>query len=506
MGKTASSTELNFSEIATVSYSKIFLILCLSFIFGVALASFFVVPLLVLGILAIVAIILVAVFRNNAHAILLGFALLVLALGSYWFLRYAERADESLSLSSVGRGAIEIIGVIQDDPETFQKISRFVVGAEQKILVTTDVYPEYHYGDKVKITGVIKEPDDGERNGFDEKSYLRKDQIYLKMDWPNIELIAHNQGNPVYSALFKLKNRFEEITRANLSEPYASVMNGIILGERITDKKLKDDFNRTGLSHITALSGYNVSIIAIFLTALFNSLLVSRRISFLLSVAFIVLFVLLTGAEASVVRAAIMGILILVARNTGRPSSAIYSLVFAGMIMIFLNPMILRFDLGFQLSFLAMLGLIYLSPFFEKKFITFHIPQMFGIREYLSATLSAILFTAPLILYHFGTFSLVAPIANILVLPAIPWVMLFGFLAGMLGFLFAPLAAFVSSFSYAFLFYIVGTIRYLSSLDFSSLYIGSGSIVFLIIYYVVLIVILVKMRAVHGEPRSQRVK
>ncbi len=144
-----------------------------------------------------------------------------------------------------------------------------------------------------------------------------------------------------------------------------------------------------------------------------------------MTAAFIFSFVVITGASASVIRAAVMGGMLLLAGEVGRqyrPSGAIF---FAALCMLVQNPKILLYDVGFQLSFLATMGIVYFMPLFER--LTQNWPGLFGIKIIFFTTISAILATLPAILFHFGTLSLVAPIVNVLVLPVISLTMAFGF-------------------------------------------------------------------------------
>lgn len=209
-------------------------------------------------------------------------------------------------------------------------------------------------------------------------------------------------------------------------EPAASFAAGILLGARRSiPYAVLEDFRRAGLTHILAISGYNIIILIVFVTAVFSFL--PRKISTWISLAVILLFTLLVGASASVVRAAIMGSLSLFARLVGRKSSGMRALVITAGIMILFDPSILFSDIGFQLSFAATAGILLFSKRFE--FFLKKIPENFVIRTSLATTLAAQVFTTPLIFWHFGGISFIAPFANVIVLPFVPLLMLGSFLA-----------------------------------------------------------------------------
>lgn len=467
-----------------MSLIKSFLFLSGAFILGVFLGSFFNDwPKILFLILAAIGAAFF-IFKKKKLAVLI----LVFTLGFFWIINSNNFGDFYILNSDVQETVLE--GQIVDEIKIYNKSIRFVFEIKKmgdrfvkdKILITAGRYPEYEYGDVLKIAGKLKEPENG---SFDIKTYLAKDDIYTIMDFPRIELLKRGGGNLVYKLLFAFKNKFENVIEIGLSEPSASLMKGILFGDRLP-ADLKEAFVKTGVAHITALSGFNISIIALFLFAIFDYFMISRTISFYLSIIFIVLFTLMTGASASVVRAAIMGILFIMARKTGRPYTAIYALIFAGVIMVVLNPKVLVFDLGFQLSFLSSLGLIYLYPILENKFSG--LPDFISIKEYLGATLASQIFVLPLLVYRFGQLSLIAPLANILILPAVPLSMLLGFLGGFVGMVSITAAKFIFLFAFIFLEYMIKVAQFLASFSYSAIYLGSVSIIFVIFYYFALAV------------------
>lgn len=402
------------------------------------------------GFATILGIIFVVLFRASSFVIpadagihkkiLLGFLILFFAFGVFWYQRNIDFdvADRNNLINKIVRDG-KAQGIIADEPEFKNDRVKYVLNSGQiKILIQSPKYPEYKYGDELLIKDKIKEPENF-TDDFDWKAYLAKDNIYLTAYNPQIELLAQDKGNKIYASLYKFKNKLENIFKENLPEPSASLLAGITLGSKSgMPEDVYEKFKATGTAHIVALSGYNISIIAWAVMGAMMFFMVARNISFWISLAVIVLFVLMTGASASVVRAAVMGVLVLIARREGRMYTAANALVFAGAAMVFLNPKILRFDVGFQLSFLATLGLIILSPKLEDKFK--NAPEAFGTKEALIATLSAQIFVLPLLIYQFGYFSPIGILVNILILPAVPIAMFLGF-AGAFAGLISPLFA-----------------------------------------------------------------
>jgi len=344
---------------------------------------------------------------------------------------------------------VELIGVISAEPDVrldqikytvrtpasadgFDKLTMTASAGKQfkNILVSAPLYPPYQYGDQLKIKCELQSPSKIENFEYDR--YLARYHIYQLCYQPKIELISHNQGNFFLAKIYQFKNYL--ISRLNqiLPEPQSSFLNGLLIGARSSiPADLQNAFSRTGTSHIVAVSGYNISIIVAFLISLLITLGLDRKKSFYVITIIIIIFVILTGASASVVRAGIMGFIVLLAKQLGRPSRIRNTLILTATIMVIINPLILVYDMGFQLSFLATLGLVYISPILTKiiKVEKIKWPALkIILGDYLLTTLSAMILTAPLILFKLGKFSFIAPLANILVLPLIPIAMMLGFI------------------------------------------------------------------------------
>ena len=212
-----------------------------------------------------------------------------------------------------------------------------------------------------------------------------------------------------------------------MPEPHSSLAGGILLGEKQSlGKDVENEFRIAGLSHIIVLSGYNLTIIAetFFVLLGFLPLVVAS----IFSAVGMVLFALLVGGGATVIRATIMGLLALVARYTGRPYDAIRALFLAGFFMVLHNPKILSSDISFQLSFIATFGLISFTPVAEKIF--YWVPKKIGLREIIMTTFSAQIFVMPWLVYQVGNVSIISFVSNLLVLPSVPLAMLASFISG----------------------------------------------------------------------------
>jgi len=227
----------------------------------------------------------------------------------------------------------------------------------------------------------------------------------------------------------------------------ASLAAGMTTGDTSNFSKIDlDNFRKVGLSHIIAVSGSNLSIILVFVTFIFQKYFSKTLRIFLIS-ALIFAFVILTGGEASILRAAIMAILVLIIQRLGRPASGINLLFAAGIILLIFNPSLLYDSKGFQLSFGATFGLIAFSQILENQ-LNF-LPKI--LKSVLAATLGATFGTLAISLINFQQISIIGPLVNVVVVPLVPWIMGLAIFVGLVNFIFAPLAQFIGLSTWALL-------------------------------------------------------
>lgn len=360
-------------------------------------------------------------------------------------------------------------GIVVSEPEYRDNATRFVFLAdnEQKALVSTDLYSPIQYGDRVEVDAKFKRPEVIE--DFDYPAYLAKDDIYHTASFAEVDVLSSGHGHPVKELLLKVKHSFVSRIRAIFAEPEASLLAGLILaGKGAMPQSILEEFRRAGIVHIVVLSGYNLTIIAEFVRR--SLYFLSLRASSLISVGAIFLFILMTGAEPTVVRAGIMVFAAILGKSLGRHYSAHRALLLAAFIMVLFNPKILVFDPSFQLSFLATLALIYVSPLAESRLIK--VPERFGFRGMLATTLATQIVVLPYLIYNMGEVSLVSVISNILVLLFIPLVMLVGFIAVFLSFVHVLLAWPAAYLAHLLLGYILFVSALFGNLPFASIQIS----------------------------------
>jgi competence protein ComEC len=152
--------------------------------------------------------------------------------------------------------------------------------------------------------------------------------------------------------------------------------------------------------------------------------------------------------------------------------------------MLFQNPLLLRLDVGFQLSFLGVMGLIHLQPIFSDLFKK--IPNLLQLKNNLAATISAQIFTFPILVYNFGQITILSPISNILILPLIPLITILGFAFAFLGIFFQSLGQILSWLAYFMLSYVIKIIDFFSKISWASLEFKNVSWIFILIFYLIL--------------------
>lgn len=469
--------------------SKIFLYFCLTFSFGVFIASFFEISVLGLFAAVIIAIISISIFWREKKAVIVCFALIFAVLGIYRYQEVSEKADIVNINIDLSKNIIFQAVIIQE-PDIRIKDTQYVVENQNygRILVTMPHYPAYKYGDLIEFEGKLKIPE--KFSSFDYQEYLAKDGVYFIMYFPKTKFISSGNGNKIYSVIFGFKNVFKERIGMLLPEPEISLLNGLLLGERSgMGEELKNDFSITGTSHIVAVSGFNVTIIAVIILELCLLLGFSRGQAFWVSLLAIISFIIMVGAPASAIRAGIMGGLVMAAMRAGRLSAITTAIVFAAALMIAANPKVLRFDVGFQLSFLAVMGLVWVYPILEKY--AQKISDILKIKSMLLATISAQIMALPILIYNFDRLSLVAPLANILILPFVQIAMALGFLAGVFSYVWIVPAKIIGYFTWLVLTYQVRTVEYLASLPWASKEIFNFGVELFVVYYIIMIAVII---------------
>lgn len=510
------------------SKSKIFLIACLVFIAGHASASFLPLEIFAFNIwwfsAGIFFLVLTVLFwrfneQTGLMPVSLFFLLITILFFSVW--RYGLSLPENTPAKIWYYNGQDVIarGFINNEPDIRDNSQKLEIAVKAvnllpglpaqagrpvsgKILVTTDLYPEYKYGDGLEIECNLKEPE--QYKGFAYDRYLSRFNIYSVCYYPRINLAPPSPsqaegimatGNYIYAAIFSFKAKLAGLIDSGLSEPEASLVRPIIFGgQKGLEPAIRDDFQKTGLTHIMAVSGFNISVLAVIVMAALLTIGLSRQRAFYIAAIFLAAYIILVGLPASATRAGLMGFLVLWALKLGRLNKITNSLVLTAAVLLLINPKLLRDDAGFQLSFLALAGLVYVYPVFEEFWQKIKLPKLKGLSDALLITLAAQVFTLPVLAYNFSQISLIAPLANLAVLWVLPILTVLILIAILLSAVLPVLSFLFFLPSLILSKYILLVVRYMAKIPYASVEINYLWPGWLALYYLAVIFIIIKLR------------
>jgi len=359
------------------------------------------------------------------------------------------------------------------------------------VLVRTSALADYEYGQRVRVRGSLKTPPENEE--FSYREYLAQQGIHSYTSSMELTILPGNGGDFFFRQVYKLKARLLENTYRLYHDPEASLLAGILLGvDTGLSRKLQDAFKNTGTAHIIAISGFNIALIAGIFFSIFKNLL-GEKPGAAAAILGIFLYTLLVGTDAAVVRAAIMGSLSLLARQLGRRSHGLNALAVVAFIMALFNPLVI-WDVGFQLSFFATLGLVlYAEPF--SNFTNNLFSRLFKqdtsvftrmVNEYFVLTIAAQLTTLPIMAYHFKRISLISFVANPFILPVQPAVMVLGGSAVFASLVSFPLGQIIAWFAWPFAAFTIRIVEFFDRIPHGSIFLGDSSLWLAAGFYILL--------------------
>lgn len=339
--------------------------LTLGWVTGIVIASMFsaLVPLFWVALLAITAF--VSFLSRDTRYFWGMLTLFAFAFGGYRF-GFVPQTSDIAQYNDLG--AATVTGQVMQAPDRRDDRVQVRLSAETiqvggtvretsgLVLVNIARLSDIRYGDTLQVTGELTIP--GVYDTFSYADYLAREGVFTIMDNTSVEVIATDGGNAFFRELLAFKDRLQlRIDRA-LPDPEAALLTGILLGdERGIDPQLSDDFSRVGASHVIAISGFNMAIIAGLVMNALKGIMPNRGwTAATLGISVLIVYTILVGANAAVVRAAFMSSLLVVADQFNRRTYVPASLALTAVVMSFLNPLVL-WDISFQLSFFAVLGL-----------------------------------------------------------------------------------------------------------------------------------------------------
>jgi competence protein ComEC len=383
-------------------------------------------------------------------------------------------------------GLVRVRALVTDEPEVRGRSQRvrlevrevFVDGSWQAesggVLLRRGLFPRHDYGDLLELEGELETPPTFP--DFDYLDTLAREGIGSLLAYPEVRTIATGRGNDVLQEVHTTRYRLGDALARALPEPQAALAQGILLGQRSAiPADLSADMNATGTSHLIAISGQNVSLVAGLVISTL-AWLIGRRQAAVVALLTIIGYTALTGASPTVVRAAIMGGLLVTATLVGRPASAATSIALAAALMTGLEPQVAH-DVSFQLSFASILGIVYLAPPLHGRGV--ELAQRWGVDaesgglagsvvESTAVTAGAVLATLPLIALYFGRISVVALAPNLLLVPAFPLIMGAAALTAIAGVAWAPLGQAAGFVAWGLLTYMIGIARFFAGVPVAS--------------------------------------
>ena len=500
------------------------IVISISWILGIFIGSYIfnqdiILPLKIIILIIICIITLCLVLRKYSIILVPALCAIALLCGCIRFQLSASQLSTQ-NIKEHNNNYVKLLGMINNDPEirdttvllhfAVQKIEindewQYISGTA---LIYASKYPDsfglrdfpyYRYGDIIIATGQLDYPPKSEE--FNYADYLARRGIYSIMYRPHIELDDIDQGSKLIGLLYRLRTEISEALNSALHEPEASISQALLLGKRSTiHENIKEALAVSGTMHLIAISGIHITIITGLFLNLSIGVLGKHRKAYILPPLFLLWgYTLITGIQASAVRAAIMASLFLFADYIGRQRSAFTILAFAAMIMLAIQPYIL-WDISFQLSFAAMSGLILISPIFQHLgkvvFRAIIGEEKAGwiksignyINSSISITISAVIATLPAIIFYFHRISLVSVPATFFTLPVMPVIVVTSASVGLLGLFSQPCSQIAGYIASLFLKYMVTIVKFSASFSLSSLDINNFTAVQVSLTYGIIII------------------
>lgn len=487
------------------------LLALLAYVAGILVGNYFDLSTLILLFLILITLFLLLSFRQEQNLRII-FITLLLALAGFW--RY-ELKTKDLPINHISRftqltGKVDLTGSISSDPDiredkTFIEVNTRELSfnggkikTDGKILLKikhpTD---RFSYGDLIHLSGYLYSPYPSKNpSAFDYRKYLNSKEIFACMSLEHdseITFLEKEEGNFFISGIvLPVKHYILGFFKRNLTDPHQAILSGFVLGERRgIPREIYKLFTDTGTLHLLAISGSNVALVVFVFFGLFSLLRVPYRVSLVLVFPLILIFSFVTGNQPSVVRASIMTSLFLLSLLVERERDILNLWALAALVILFINPSTL-FDVGFQLSFMATLGLILWVPKLEKLLLSGFRNRL--LKSYVAlpffVSLSAQVFTYPITAYYFNNVSLYSLLANLVIVPLTGLVVMVGVISAILSLLSLKLSLLFTSFNWLGLDLILKILSFFSSLPYAALKVSSPSYIFILVFYLSLVAII----------------
>lgn len=477
--------------------NKPFIFLFMSFASGIFISEY-IIP----GIAIIVIIFLLYIFILKDNRELIYFILFFCAGLLYCIFKLNYFPENHIKKLNYENKANFIIHITEMVEETEDKIyfNGNIISIEDKkerisnikgkirVTIVKNLGIKVKYGDILKINGVLQEPFEPQsQDDFNYKKFLNYKSIYytLYAKEKDIEITGRRIPNCFYYFSYNLKEKLINIIYLTLPVEEARVLEGIMLGNyRVLPEEINDYFKRTGTAHILAVSGMNVGLIALFVFMILKLLNFSKKLRAIITLFFITIFAIITGADPSIVRATFMAYVILLGYVIEYDSDLLNSLAVAGFFILLINPFEL-FSVSFQLSFLATFGIIYYSGYISKMIS--NLPKWLS--EIIFTTWTSQIFIIPVMANTFHQISLISVFANFFIVPISSIITILGFVLWVIGLVSMKLAIFFGATIWLLIKTMVLIVKILSSIPFAAISVKSMNFIFLFLYYVFFIIL-----------------
>lgn len=385
-----------------------------------------------------------------------------------------------------------ITGNIKEMGKESEKSSSFVVSTDlifnndENVKIKTDIQASVkaskniEVGDTITLIGKPYKPKEPKNEGqFDEKKYMLTKKRYYKF----FGEIDNVQTNTTSSVKIKdIREKIIDITNQTLPQKESGLMNGMLIGENSgMDKDLRELYSSAGISHIIAISGAHILVLCAIIYKLLGTFIIERKPKAIVTIIFLIFYGVLTGGSASAVRAVIMGCIMLLADVLDRERDMLSSIAVSALVLLIYNPMYI-YDVGFLLSYAAVIGIITTVPIINKGY---NAPKV--IKEMLSSTIAALLWTTPIIAYFFYEVPMYALFVNLLVIPLSSLLLIVGILGVFIGVLSIEIAKSIMIVVKYILVYYESIAKSFVNLPFSKLVTGQPNLLIIIVYYAILI-------------------
>ena len=342
------------------------------------------------------------------------------------------------------------------------------------------------YGDLVEIKGEYSAPEVARNyKGFDYSQYLKTLNIYGTIKVEESKIINKNQLSPILISINNIKEKMIDNANRNMPKRTANLLLGILIGERDNiQEDIIESFRTANLSHILAVSGAHTSYIILGITYLISKSKTPKRIGYIITIINLLIFIIITGASYSVVRACIMAIVVIGAKICYRKENFFTSICISLIIILIQNPFAIN-DIGLKLSFMGTAGIVIFNKSITNFFIKLKIKQK--IAEALSVTFSAQLMIMPITILNFNTISLTFFISNILASPLLGIIIIFGFISIFISSILNPISKILFLILHIFLELLILVSKVTEKIPGSSILVKTPNILFAIVYYILIL-------------------